>query len=75
MIPFPPLVASLRALHRGYKLLFVLFAAWAPLVLSHVPVLACLVAVLATVLFFVSVSQPSALESENSPVSIPDEPS
>ena len=48
------LVLKLRSLKRGYKILFVLIAAWAPIVFISTPLLAALVGLVATVLFFLS---------------------
>ncbi len=50
---------ALRGMHRRYKFLFVLTAAWAPILLATIPLLACSVVILATSLFFVSVSNHS----------------
>lgn len=50
-------IRALRALHRRTKLLFALAAAWAPIVLARSPLLALSVLIVASALFFVSVSQ------------------
>ena len=47
---------ALRAMPRRYKVLFVLAAAWAPILFARSPLLACGVIVVATALFWVSVS-------------------
>ena len=60
------IVRALRALSRRYKLLFVLAAAWAPILLRRSPLLACSVVLFATALFFVSVSSRPAIESTQS---------
>ncbi len=52
-------VKALRTLHRRYKFLFVLAAAWAPIILSRIPLLACGIVITSTTLFFVSVSNQS----------------
>ena len=72
----PRAVEALRALRRGHKVLLVLIAAWAPLVLARIPVLAALIVALATALFFLSVS-PTALPgtSHSSALGVHDEES
>ena len=69
-------VEALRALRRGHKVLLVLIAAWAPLLLARIPLLAALIVALATALFFLSVSPtdlPSA--SHSSELGVDDEES
>jgi hypothetical protein len=58
---------ALRALNRRYKLVFVLAAAWAPILLKDSPLLAASVVLVATTLFLVSVSNRTTSSNSKSP--------